>query len=48
MYENRADNLGNNLNLNEISILILFQFYCRINKTQSEIVVEAAYGLNPS
>ena len=43
MYENRADNLSNNLRLNEISILIFFQFYCKINRNQLEIVVEATY-----
>ena len=47
MYENRADNLSNNLRLNEISILIFFQFYCKINRNQLEIVVEATYGLHP-
>ena len=29
MYENRADHLSNNLRLQEISILIFFQFYCK-------------------
>ena len=29
-----ADNLSNNLRLNEISILIFFQFYCKINGNQ--------------
>ena len=47
MYENCADNLSNNLRLNEISILILLQFYCKINKNQLEIVVWATYGLYP-
>ena len=47
VYESRADNLSNNLRLNEISILIFFQFYCKIHKNQLEIVVEATYGLNP-
>ena len=46
MYENRADHLSNNLRLNEISILIFFQFYCRINRNQLEIVVKATYGLH--
>ena len=47
VYENRADNLSNNLRLNEISILISFQFYCKINRNQLEIIVEATYGLHP-
>ena len=47
MYENGADNLSNNLWLNEISILIFFQFYCIINRNQLEIVVEETYGLHP-
>ena len=46
MYENRAD-LNNNLRLNEISIHIIFQFYCELNRNQLEIVVETTYGLNP-
>ena len=46
VYENRADNLSNNLRLNEISIVILFQFYCKINRNQLEKVVEATYGLH--
>ena len=45
MYENRADNLSNNLRLNEISILIFF--YCKINRNQVDIVVDATYGLQP-
>ena len=47
VYENRYDHLSNNLILNEISKLIFFQFYCRINRKQLEIAVEAIYGLNP-
>ena len=47
MYENRTDNLSNNLRLNEISMLLFFQFYCKINRNQLEIVVEATYGLHP-
>ena len=44
-YENCADNLSNNLGLHEKSILIFFQFYFKIRRNQSEIVVEAAYDL---
>ena len=40
VYENRYDHLSNNLILNEISKLIFFQFYCRINREQLEIAVE--------
>ena len=47
VYENCADNLSNNLRLNEISTLIFSQFYCKINRNQSEIAVEATYGLQP-
>lgn len=47
VYENRYDHLSNNLILNEISKLIFFQFYCRINREQLEIAVETIYGLNP-
>ena len=47
MYENCADRLSNNLRQNEISILIFFPFYCKINKTQLKIVLKATYGLNP-
>ena len=47
IYENRADNLSNNLILSEISILIFFQFYCKIIRNQYETVVEATYGLYP-
>ena len=46
-YENCADNLSNNLGLHEKSILIFFQFYFKIRRNQSEIVVEAAYDLYP-
>ena len=48
MYENRADNLSNNLRLNKTSELIFFQFYCKINRNQLEIVVEVTYGLHPN
>ena len=41
MYENRADNLSNNLRLTEISMLIFFQFYCKIKRNLFEIVAEA-------
>ena len=47
VHENRADHLSNNLRLQEISILIFFQFYCKINRNQLQIVVETTYGLNP-
>ena len=47
VYENRADNLSNNLKLNEISILIFFQLYCKIKRNRLETVVEATYGLHP-
>ena len=45
VYENLADHLTNTLRLNEISIITFFQFYCKLNWSQSEIVVEATYGL---
>ena len=48
LYKNRADHLSNNLRLNEISLLIFFQFYCKINRNKLEIVVEATYGLHPN
>ena len=47
VYENRADKLSDKLRLNEISILIFFQFYCKINRNQLDIVVETTYGLHP-
>ena len=49
MYENCANNLSNNLRLNEISILIFFQFSKKKtkNRNQLEIVVEAIHGLHP-
>ena len=47
VFKNRADHLNNNLILQEISMLIFFQFYCKINRNQSLIVVETACGLNP-
>ena len=46
VYENRADNLSNNLRLHEITIIVFFQFYCKISRNQLEIVVEATYGLH--
>ena len=46
MYENRADRLSNNLRLNEISILRFFQFYCKKNRNQLEIVVKVTHGLH--
>ena len=48
MYENCTDHLSNNLRLHEISILMFFQFYCKINRNPFEIVVEATYGLRPN
>ena len=48
MYENRVDHLSNNPRLNEISILTFFQFDCKINRDQLEIVVKATYGLHPN
>ena len=47
VFENRADHLNNNLILHKISILIFFQVYCKVNRNQSQVVVEATYGLNP-
>ena len=47
MYEYDTDDLSNNLWLNEIFILIIFQFYCKINWNQLKIVAETTYGLNP-
>ena len=47
VYENRADHLNNNLILQEISILIFFQFYCKISRNQSQVVAETTYCLNP-
>ena len=41
VYENRTDNLSNNLRLTEISMLIFFQFYCKIKRNLFEIVAEA-------
>ena len=38
----------NNLRFHETSIFIFFQFYCKINKKQLEIVVEVTYGLHPN
>ena len=46
VYEKLADYLSNNLRLNEISLLIFFQFYCKINRNRLEIVAEATYGLH--
>ena len=40
LYESHTDRLSNNLKLNEIFILNFFQFHCKINRNQSEIVVE--------
>ena len=48
LYENCADHLRNNMKLNEISILTFFRFYSKINRNQSEIVVEITYGLHPN
>ena len=47
VHENCAYHLSNNLRLNEISLLIIFQFYCKISKKkQLGIAVEATYGLH--
>ena len=35
------------LKLNETIIRAFFQFYCKINRNQLEIVVKATYGLQP-
>ena len=48
VYGNRANHLKNNLRLNEISILIFFQFYCKIKRKRLEIVVETTYDLHPN
>ena len=48
MYENCAEYLRNNLILNEISMLIFFQFKCKIETNQSKIVAEATFGLHPN
>ena len=47
VYKNPVDRLGNSLWLNEISLLIFFQFYCIINKKQVKTLLETIYGLNP-
>ena len=41
MHENSADNLTNNLRLNEISILFFFRIYYKINRNQLQLAVEA-------
>ena len=43
----KIDHLNKSLMLQEISIVIFFQFFCKINRNQSQIVVETTYGLNP-
>ena len=48
MYENGADRLSNNLRLNGVPMPIFLQFYCKINRNESEIVVEATYGVHPN
>ena len=45
VYLNCPDHLSNNLRLNVISILIFFQFYCKINGNQLE-TIETTYGLH--
>ena len=40
VYENHPDHLSNKLRLQEISILVFFQFCCKINRNQLQIVVE--------
>ena len=44
MHENLADHLSNKLVLQEISILDIFQFYCKINRNQSKIVAETTWS----
>ena len=46
VYEIRANHLSNNLRLYEISILVFFEFYCKINKNQLEMILDATYGLH--
>ena len=46
VYENCSDYISNNLRLNEIAILMFFQFYCKINRNQLEIAAEKTYSLN--
>ena len=48
VYGNRSNHLRNNLRLNEISILIFFQFYCEIKRKRLVIVVETTYDLHPN
>ena len=36
VHENCAYHLSNNLRLNEISMLIIFQFYCKISKKNNQ------------
>ena len=48
MCENRTDHLKSKLRLNKISTLIFFQFYRKINRNLSEILLEASYGLHPN
>ena len=45
VYENRGDGLSKILEINEIFILIFFQFYCKINRKQLEILVEVTSDL---
>ena len=47
VHKNCADHLSNNLRLQEIFELNFFQFYCKINRNQLQMVVETTYGLNP-
>ena len=44
MHENCVDHLSNNLRLNNISMLIFFEFYCKIKENQLEIALEQTYG----
>ena len=49
-YNNRSDNLSNNLKLNEISIpfsISFSNFTAKLTQNQLQIVVEATYGLQP-
>ena len=47
VYKICADHQSNNLRLNEVYILIFFQYHCKINRNQLEIILEAiiAYTL---
>ena len=44
VHENCVDHLSDNLKLNNISMLIFFEFYCKIKRNQLEIVLEETCG----